>query len=563
LIAPTVPPRNLGCDGKRTRGERKIRSGAKASMTLIQRMRIAGLVAICSTALCAPALGAPAALTPADAAAYTEAFQAADRGDFIEAKIATAQVQDTSLLGHLTFNQLMHPAAYKASFDDLRAWLASYADLPIAGRVFALAAKRAPAGADAPRAPLLTGPDWVAEASAAPRIVRRPVTATVSKAREAFYAGDAKRALLLAPQAGDWWIAGLAAYRLKAYEQAGVYFDKVSADAAEDPWLRAAGGYWASRAVAHVGSTDKAQDYLKAAAQFPQTFYGMIAERQVKLATIPGPQRQAAAQGDFVLASYTSGPAPAKAAAPAPDVTAFIAGNPRAHRAAALAQIGRLTDAGLELRAGLSLAKSPAERRQWMDLVLALNAAVPEMAAPELTPALLADYPIPPLEPKSGFTIDKALVYAIVRQESRFNPMAVSPSGAVGLMQLMPTAAARAAGDDKLLTDRTPLFDPAFNLRVGQDYITWLMERGVGYDLLQTVAAYNGGPGALQKTSKMLGDDADTLLIIECLPALETRNYVEKVMTAYWTYRRQFGQDNHTLEALARGDKFVDARLDR
>ena len=177
-------------------------------------------------------------------------------------------------------------------------------------------------------------------------------------------------------------------------------------------------------------------------------------------------------------------------------------------------------------------------------------------------PAIDLDYPMPALEPKSGFTIDKALVYAIVRQESRFNPMAVSPVGATGLMQLMPEAAARAAGDDKLKADMSPLFDPAFNLRVGQDYLTWLMERGVGYDILRTVAAYNGGPAPLIRTAQMLGDEADSLLIIECLPSVETRNYVEKVMAGYWTYRKMWGQDSQTLDALATGARFIDARLD-
>jgi hypothetical protein len=124
-------------------------------------------------------------------------------------------------------------------------------------------------------------------------------------------------------------------------------------------------------------------------------------------------------------------------------------------------------------------------------------------------------------------------------------------------------AAARAAGDDKLKADMSPLFDPAFNLRVGQDYVTWLMERGVGFDLLRTVAAYNGGPGALTKTALMLGDDADDpLMLIESLPAQETRNYVEKVMANYWGYKEQWGEDAHTLDAVAAGARFIDARLD-
>ena len=75
------------------------------------------------------------------------------------------------------------------------------------------------------------------------------------------------------------------------------------------------------------------------------------------------------------------------------------------------------------------------------------------------------------------------------------------------------------------------------------------------------VAAYNAGPGAVLNTVQKVGDD-DPLLMIECLPALETRNYVEKVMTAYWTYKRMFGEETKTLDALATGAHRVDARLD-
>ena len=61
----------------------------------------------------------------------------------------------------------------------------------------------------------------------------------------------------------------------------------------------------------------------------------------------------------------------------------------------------------------------------------------------------------------------------------------------------------------------------------------------------------------------MLGEDDESLMVIECMPALETRNYVEKVMVAYWTYRQKFGQDNTTLDAIASGERYVDVRLDR
>jgi hypothetical protein len=60
----------------------------------------------------------------------------------------------------------------------------------------------------------------------------------------------------------------------------------------------------------------------------------------------------------------------------------------------------------------------------------------------------------------------------------------------------------------------------------------------------------------------MLGEEDDSLMVIECMPAPETRDYVEKVMAAYWAYRKKFGQDLGTLDMIASGQKYVDARWD-
>jgi len=522
-------------------------------MTRLKRMRIAVLAMICTAiSMGSAAAGAPQALSPTDAKNYQAAFEAAERGDFIGAQMSSADITDRSLLGLLAYTQLMHPSAHRASFDELSAWLAKYADLPSAAQVFNLAAKRKPMGAAAPRAPLLAGVDWTGIGEAANDFINRLPGSRGQAAKSAFYAGDVKKALALAPGAGDEWIAGLSAYRLQNYPLAQTYFGKVAADPREDPWLRAGGAYWAARSAKMLGDGAKADGFMRTAARYPDTFYGMIAERQIGLQSAD--QGATARQGDIVPAAYSG---------PTVELVRFVKTDARAHRAVALAQIGRASESAQELRAGLALAKTPAERQTWTSLILALNPqAVRPAGAAVVRTASAADYPTPTLEPKSGFTLDKALVYAIVRQESRFNPMALSRAGATGLMQLMPEAAARAAGDDKLKKDMSPLLDPAFNLRVGQDYLSWLMERGVGHDLLRTVAAYNGGPGMLQRTAKILGGDADTLLVIECLPALETRNYVEKVMAAYWTYRRMFGKESQTLDALARGAAFVDARLD-
>jgi soluble lytic murein transglycosylase len=135
-------------------------------------------------------------------------------------------------------------------------------------------------------------------------------------------------------------------------------------------------------------------------------------------------------------------------------------------------------------------------------------------------------------------------------------------AGAIGLMQLMPQTAARALGDDKLVSDPNSLYDPATNLRAGQDYIGLLMQQATHGDMLRAVAAYNGGPGSLLRTEQMVGDD-DALMLIESMPAQETRAYVQKVIASYWIYRRMFGENGRSLDAVASGAGVVDPKIDR
>jgi soluble lytic murein transglycosylase-like protein len=235
-----------------------------------------------------------------------------------------------------------------------------------------------------------------------------------------------------------------------------------------------------------------------------------------------------------------------------------VGGKARAHAAAALAQIGRFDEARQEVRAGLALARNSEERSGWTALAAEMG-AVSGAIAPRYQ--ALGDFQTPALEPNSGFTVDKALVYAIVRQESGFNPRAMSPVGAIGLMQVMPASAALAERDESFKRKVSLLMEPGMNLRVGQDYLAYLMGRGVGTDLLRVVAAYNAGPGAVLNTIAKVGDK-DPLLLIESLPALETRNYVEKVVQAYWTYKKIFGEATPTLDAAASGAQLIDVRYD-
>ena len=527
-------------------------------MTLVQRL-CAGVFALSCAALTAS--GATAAglqpLSPTDAKLYSQAFESAERGDFIGAQMQTVEIGDKSLLGYLSFHQLMHPSAHKASFDELTGWLSRFRDLPLADRIFSLAAKRKPGDAEEPPTPELSS-DELAQ-------MQLPSTDKGRAAREAFYSGDAQKALQLAPAAGERWVAGLAAYRLGLFDQAQGFFADLARDEAQDPWLRSGAAFWAARTATALGDSAASSVFLRLAAQQPTTFYGMIADRQVRLQQVAALAPPADSGKAILRASYVSRPVSIEPqAAVDPELASFADRNPRAHRAAALVQLGRVEEARQELKAGLRLATNDSDRKTWTALIGALGASPDRPSAGSARRSAVgpSEYPAPALEPKAGFTIDKALVYAIAYQESRFNPAAISPVGAIGMMQLMPESAARATGDTGLKSDPSPLFDAAYNLRAGQDYVTWLMQRGVGYDIFRTVAAYNGGPGSVLKTLDKIGRDPDPLMLIECLPAQETRNYVEKVMAAYWTYRRMWGQDTATLDAVVTGARLIDARLD-
>ena len=103
-------------------------------------------------------------------------------------------------------------------------------------------------------------------------------------------------------------------------------------------------------------------------------------------------------------------------------------------------------------------------------------------------------YPLPPWQPAGGFTVDKALVYGFMRQESAFNPKARSYVGAMGLMQLMPSTARLVANKYAPEAAGGNPYDPSINISLGQAYIASLLS-DVDNNLVRTVAGYNGGPG--------------------------------------------------------------------
>jgi soluble lytic murein transglycosylase len=162
-------------------------------------------------------------------------------------------------------------------------------------------------------------------------------------------------------------------------------------------------------------------------------------------------------------------------------------------------------------------------------------------------------YPIPHWIYALPKGADKSLVLAIAKNESRFKPYAVSHKGAVGLMQMMPETASymvqNADQDDFILTSnddsvgmhhpRTAFDfnDPYVSLAVGSRYLQYLQERPyVGDNVVYLLAAYNAGPGVLQKwKASYRGLSSESFAAH--IPYKETRNYVRKVLSDYRRYQ--------------------------
>jgi soluble lytic murein transglycosylase len=507
-----------------------------------------------STAEASAGSGRPTALSSADRISYTTAFDALRRGDIATARMAARQAQDRVLLGQVEFESLFHPD-HVATYEELTAWLETYSDLPCADRVYTLALRRRPDGAPEPVRPGgVLGRTWNSLVSAVSG--DGGVTDPAKAARVAYNNNDLTGASALGRQIGDWWTVGLAEWRLGQFHESFAAFERVANDPTEDAWVRAGAAFWTARAAAQSGRQDRVTDYLRLSAQWPATFYGQIALRQLgEEPTIEnmGP-RPYEAEPRLRRAAYV----PQSAAVEPTALEAFVQADARAKRTVAFYEVGRNADAETELRSGLRTAVGDAAK-MWT----ALARAILPVNSGDATRIDATRYPMPDLAPEGGFVIERALVYALARKETDFNPNARSSVGAYGLMQVMPTTAAEMTGDRTFVSDPTKLLVPAVNMRLGQAYINKMLALPAFQgDLLRAVASYNAGPGPMLAAVRKLGADADPLLLIETIDVPQARDYVEKVMASYWIYQRLFGSPLKTLDAVASGARAVPMALD-
>ncbi|HBO59607.1 MAG TPA: hypothetical protein DD624_06850 [Alphaproteobacteria bacterium] len=334
------------------------------------------------------------------------------------------------------------------------------------------------------------------------------------------------------------WVAGLTAFRMKKWPEAEENFKAAAAHPKAIPTQKSAAAFWATRAMMKQEKYTEISAYLKQAAfASPRSFYGILAQR---------------ALGWDIGHSWLS-PSVAE-----PDMDAILK-EKGGQRAVALIEIGQAEWAEKEL------VKLFAAKKNLRDDLLAYVETLPEY--PELKERLAglngkietpdgdsALYPVPHWTPVNGWKLDKALVYAFVRQESCFKNKAFSKAGARGVMQLMPATAKLMARKLGVKYQLSRLHKIPYSLMMGQELIKTLLNYpSIDGNLLMAIASYNCGPRNTKKWQKREDFISDPLMFVEAIPSRETRGFVKKVTSNYWVYRSLLGEDLSSVDDVLAG----------
>lgn len=326
-----------------------------------------------------------------------------------------------------------------------------------------------------------------------------------------------------APEFADAsWLKGWIA--LEFSQKPAVAYEVFSAmfDAVRFPVSKSRAAYWAGRAAEKKGESSNASQWYEKAASYPTTFYGQMA--------ITKTQSQPMLQ------------LPAAPSVSDSDKSAFET-NELVRAIRICLQLGQAEFAGQLMNLVVENEPNASVIAQVVELGRAsgknyLSVRGAKKALQQNVVLVSQGYPTVSLPP--DLPIERALAFAITRQESEFDPTAQSRAGALGMMQLMPATAKEVAKKIAVGFNRVKLNEPSYNITLGSNYLGRLVSL-YGGSYVMAIAAYNAGPGNVRKWTDQFGipggDVDNTINWIEKIPFTETRNYVQRVLENLQVYR--------------------------
>lgn len=341
------------------------------------------------------------------------------------------------------------------------------------------------------------------------------------------------------------WHHGWLHYKERTFQEAIQAWDQLLASNPPSPWTEK-GLYWKGRALQELGKRDEATAVLRHLGQnYPASFYTQMASGRDSYAIGGNNLRVLLEEQPLVSLS-----------APAPPP----AGNDRLRldRGKLLIKLGLMSQAVEELEAfdeggranpeglRLEIARLYHEAGEYFRSATIVRRNFPLRpsagagGSSEKMLYLLA-YPLGHIprvnQYAQAYQLDPALLSAVILEESRFNPQALSPAGARGLMQIMPMTGKKIAKTVKVPDYADDLlYDPEMNIRLGSWYLASLMQEFGGREIL-ALASYNAGPHVVREWVAQKGSNFREDDFVENIPYLETRNYVIRVITSARMYR--------------------------
>lgn len=529
----------------------------------------------------------PKVLSQADVRLYKKMFDNQRRLRRYLVARDVSKLENRVLMGHLIAERLLHPLT-RAPYSDLKKWLSRYHDHSAVHDIYKLANQRRPKGQSHrkpsvknlsvarysdPDEPAVTRPADVSHERT--KLLRRLkyyrlkgrfassmnelnkdknvellgeetwAQVSLKLARTMIHEGEFELAYKMAskviedspmPQPEGLWIKAFSGYRQGNLNDAAATFRKLAYSVPKNSRYYARAAWWAARCYDELDRAAMSKVFLNMASQDPYSFYGLLASETL---------------GRDIFMRWRN---------PRLDKSQLkeLMRNDGIRRVVALAQIGEYALAQDEMKAAYeSLPYDVDETLLALSLRLHLPSVAMTLARNLMERGriyLAGLYPMAAEWVPAGSKVDQALVNAIMRQESAFDPGVVSSAGARGLMQLMPgTARYVRQKDGKRALPRYKLYEPSINLTLGQNYVTYLDEKLDG-NLIQIIAGYNAGPGNVAKWMEDKGiPSEDPILFVESIPFSETRHYVMHVMSNLWMYQKQLGRATPELAALSIG----------
>lgn len=528
---------------------------------------------------------------------YKKIFTIQENCEWKKANRNILKIKNKILIGHVLAQRYLHPRCYKSQFIELTYWLKKYNDHPQAKKIYRLAIKRMPEGYKSPNKPIK--PKGIIKEDLNSLSKKKPykskkklsknqrlekqklLNAIKSRVNKGWPTGAVKllqqrdviilldkveidqqkeliakgyfladknelsiqyssealiNSALHVPYAG--WTAGLAAWRLEDYELAAKFFTNFSISLKDDVWHQASGAFWAARSYAKLSRYQDINFWLNKAAKNPSSFYGFLASNILGI----------------------KNPIDWKSSINVKSKETDLFSLPIGKRIKALIQVGlpiQLEDEIVHMNSIINkkIAMSSLDIAQHFNLAYTQLKIVNTLQQYGVELPTRFFYPTPIWQPVNGFRLEPELIHAFMHQESMFNKNAKSHKGAMGLMQVMPSTAKFISTNKQVKRNNSNILKiPEINLDVGQEYIEYLLKlKSVNNNLIYLTAAYNGGPGNLQKWQKKINYLNDPLFFMESIPSRETRWFIEKVLTKYWIYKNKNGEVSKSLALLVNG----------